>query len=682
MEGFKYLKLAKIKTGEISPDTILNYLQDYAHIHQELGQIIDLSQPIVKTQTIFDPDTNRETKLAELTIDIVPNYPFDLNRVDDYLRDYQQILKTCAGEIETENQKAVDYVKSGVAPNEGIVNAVLRKLPELSVGASEMMSIVVDANIQIQFNTDTNLSVNALFQQLRVEEVQPEMKSAVSYYRDRYQNLQQEIFKTQNHLQRFKDNEKPIVLILQTENGSEITCEKTAIANLYAFRLAEGKGEIVRAEPHIQFVPDKPVKIQRYLIAENRKYPYPEPEIIADIDLGKLTQDSDSIAPGERVVGFRVENLTERIESLQKEAREILQEFRTTIGDREWNEREVFTAIAQMTGEQAISQNFFLDALPHTLRDVVAELGDRNILVKAEGIVLTGERQFTISGQTEKQLLMLTETNGKRQWTNVGTFLPYGNQLLDRTSFKGSLEPYYNQVKFTSINSKGVKHELKVGKLTHSGRTLINERAIDNLRIERSPLPNYQFHSPEFTAKILDLAPELATRLAEVESISLTANHLQIYDDNFSATIAIDDKTYYLSGSNHSPLHKINRANRPEDNRRRASLTDVEITIETIPEIAYKYRVYSGDTKVGEITQTADLNFWGNQFEDDTMSIEIPIQDLQPHYTSHQLNIDKNTLINGNVWCDAEVAHSYAKKHPIVQNTTPPVPSNAPPPKP
>jgi hypothetical protein len=675
MEGFKYLKLGTIKNGEISPDTILTYLQDYHQIYQQLGKIIDLSQPVIKTQTIFDPDTNRETKLAELTIDIVPNYPFNVERVDEYLRDYQQILKICAMVIETENQKAVDYVKSGVAPNEGVVNAVVRKLPELSVGVNQMMSIVVDANIQSQVNTDTNLSINALFQQLRVEEVQPEIKSAVSYYRDRYQNLQQEIFKTQNHLHRFKDNEKPIILTLQTDGGNQITYEKTAIANLYAFRLAQGKGELVRSDSTIQFIPDKPVKIQRYLIDDNRQYPYPTPEIIRDIYLGEIHSDSDSIAERERVVGFRVENLTERIESLQKEAREILQEFRTIIADREWNEREVFTAIAQMTGEQAISQSFCLDALPHVLRDVVAELGDRHILVKAEGIVLTGEHQFTISGQTEKQLLMLTETNGKRQWTNVGNLLAYGNQLLDRTSFKGSLEPYYNQVKFTSINAKGVKHELRVGKLTDRGRELINHRAITDLRIERSLIPNYRLTAPEYTAKILDLAPELAQRLApelaqrfvEVDAISLIAKHLQIYDDNFSATIAIEDKTYYLSGSNNSPLNKINRANRGTQERRRESWSEVEITIEPVAEIAYKYRVYSGDTKVGEITQTADINFWGHRFEDDTTSIQIPIQDLQPHYTSHQLNIDKNTLINGNVWRDAEVAHSYAKQHPIVQ---------------
>jgi hypothetical protein len=132
MEQLKYMKLAQIREGKVDLGLLVEYLDNYASIHAKLSKIIDLSQPIASLRKNFNPDTNEMDRITTTNINIIPNYPYDPTQIDEYLRQYQTVvLRKCIEVVDKENQRSVDFVKSGVKPNEGIVYAVTDKLPDL-----------------------------------------------------------------------------------------------------------------------------------------------------------------------------------------------------------------------------------------------------------------------------------------------------------------------------------------------------------------------------------------------------------------------------------------------------------------------------------------------------------------------------------------------------------------------
>ena len=152
-------------------------------------------------------------------------------------------------------------------------------------------------------------------------------------------------------------------------------------------------------------------------------------------------------------------------------------------------------------------------------------------------------------GEDVKKLEARASIEGEQQWIEVGDLVSYGNQLLDKSSFRGSIEPSYNTVTFVSPNMEGNQRTVAVGKLTSSGRAVINQQEpLENIQIIRQQIPSYRLKFEDIDIKVSDLAPAVAAVLGERTSTDLVLERLKIFDNKFAATTVIDDRTYYLSG--------------------------------------------------------------------------------------------------------------------------------------
>ncbi len=187
------MKLTAIRECKADPALLVDYLENYGSIRERLSKIIDLSQPLTSNQRTIDPDTNLPLIFTE-KIDVTPNYPYNPAQIDTYLRDYQTVvLRKCIEVVDRENQRAVDFVKSGVKPSEGTVYAVTDKLPELDAGIQLLKRFIVEENHQNRLPQSSSMTLNAVIGQLRSVSVEPEMKAMVANFRDDYQNLQSTI---------------------------------------------------------------------------------------------------------------------------------------------------------------------------------------------------------------------------------------------------------------------------------------------------------------------------------------------------------------------------------------------------------------------------------------------------------------------------------------------------------
>ncbi len=211
MEQMKFMKLKSIREGSANPALLVEYLDNYAKIHAQLSKIIDLSQPLVSNLKSIDPRTNAEI-IFTTNLKVTPNHPYDPSQIDKYLRDYQSIvLRKCIEVVDKENQRSVDFVKSGVKPNEGIVYAVTDKLPELDASIQLLKRLIIEENHQNRLPPIGSMTLNALIGQLRSVVVEPEMKAMVANFRNDYQNLQSTIALETQALKDFKYG-KPLVL--------------------------------------------------------------------------------------------------------------------------------------------------------------------------------------------------------------------------------------------------------------------------------------------------------------------------------------------------------------------------------------------------------------------------------------------------------------------------------------
>jgi hypothetical protein len=656
MEQVKFMKLEQILQGKVNPALLVEYLDNYASIHTRLGKIIDLSQPIESHRKSFNPETNEMDRLTIKKIEIISNYPYDPTQIDEYLRQYQTVvLRKCIEVVDKENQRSVDFVKSGVKPNEGIVYAVTDKLPDLDVGIKILKQIIIEENHQDRLPVPTKLTINALFEQLRYVPVAPEIKSMVASFRSDYQEIQSIIALETQTLKTFKHG-KPIVLNIYTPNGDKVVVGGCNVSEINIFRQLEGKGTIDVSDGLVVFSPtDSPLERLR-----QRTIPDIHPRYV----LGSTTVTSAQIDGKRAIAEFEFEILHDRIDELKVESREVLVEFRAVIEQRGWDKREVFAAAAQLVGEKSISQDFLLSCLPEVLNDYVLETGVSNVVVKTEyASYLNGVTDYMVTqGEDVKKLEARASIEGKQQWIEVGDLVSYGNQLLDKSTFRGSIEPSYNTVTFTSPNVGGNQRSVAVGKITSSGRAEIERSgAIESLQIIRQQKPSYRLKFEDIDIKVGDLAPAVAAELGDRESTNLVLKQLKIFDNKFSATVTIDDQTYYLSGVNASTsFEKKNRENVTEPIRKER-FEAATVTIVREAQLDEVFEVYNGAAKIGEITQKPELAYWGKRFralEGENTTIEMKVQTVTPKYLGYSIRIDENTLFNNNVW--AEVAHAQS----------------------
>jgi hypothetical protein len=573
MEQLKYMKLAQIREGKADLALLVEYLDNYASIHARLSKIIDLSQPIASNRQNFNPDTNEMNRITTTNIKVIPNHPYDPTQIDEYLRQYQTVvLRKCIEVVDKENQRSVDFVKSGVKPNEGIVYAVTDKLPDLDASIELLKQIIIEENHQDRLLVPTKLTINALFEQLKYVPVAPEIKSMVASFRSDYQEIKSIIALETQTLKAFEHG-KPIVLNIYTPNGDKVVVSSCNVSEINIFRQLEGKGTIDVSDGLVVFSPT------------DRTIPDISPRYV----LGSTAVTSARIEGKQAVTEFEFEILHDRIDELKAESREVLADFRNVIEQRGWDKREVFAAAAQLVGEKSISQDFVLSCLPDILNEYVLETGVSNVVVKTEyASYLSGVTDYMVTqGEDVKKLEARASIavadgkpfEGKQQWIEVGDLVSYGNQLLDKSTFRGSIEPSYNTVTFTSPNVEGnqrfpkgdAPRTVTVGKLTSSGRAAIlqrrgyaNERSepLENIQLIRQQTPSYRLKFEDIDIKISDLAPAVAAVLGERESTDLILEQLKIFDNKFSATAVIDDRTYYLSGIDASPsFQKKNREN-------------------------------------------------------------------------------------------------------------------------
>jgi hypothetical protein len=649
MEQMKFMKLAQIREGKVDIALLVEYLDNYASIHNRLSKIIDLSQPIVSNRQGFNPDTNEMDRITTTNIKITPNHAYDPTQIDKYLRDYQTVvLRKCIEVVDKENQRSVDFVKSGVKPNEGIVYAVTDKLPDLNASIDLLKQIIIEENHQDRLPVPTKLTINALFEQLRYVPVAPEIKSMVASFRSDYQEIKSIIALETQTLKAF-DHGKPIVLNIYTPNGDKVVVGSCNVSEINTFRQLAGRGSIDVSDGLVVFSPDDSDR----------------PGINYEYVLGSTAVTSAQIEGKQPVTEFEFEIVHNRIDELKTESREVLAEFRNVIEQRGWDRREVFAAAAQLVGEKSISQDFVLSCLPEVLNEYVVETGVSNIVVKTEyASYLTEPTKYMVTpGEAGvKKLEAQAVVEGKQQWIEVGDLVSYGNQLLDKSTFSGSIEPSYNTVTFISPNDQGNQRTVAVGKLTSAGRTVIEQsEPLKNLQVVRQQTPSYRLKFEDIDIKILDLAPAVAAVLSGNKSTDLVLERLQIFDNKFSATAVIDDQTYYLSGVNASTsFEKKNRDTVVEPVRQeRFEGANVSIVRDTQPDEVFE--VYSGDLKIGEITQKAELAYWGNRFQEleEGNQIEMKVQTVTPKYLGYSVRIDEDTLYNNNVWAEVAPAQSY-----------------------
>ena len=185
---------------------------------------------------------------------------------------------------------------------------------------------------------------------------------------------------------------------------------------------------------------------------------------------------------------------------------------------------------------------------------------------------------------------------------------------------------------------------------------------IENIQVIRQQTPSYRLKFEDIDIKVSDLAPAVAAVLSERTSTDLVLERLKIFDNKFSATTVIDDQTYYLSGVNASTsFEKKNRENVVEPVRKER-FEAAHVTIVRAAEPDEVLEVYSGDLKIGEITQKAELAYWGNRFkelEGESTTIEMKVQTVTPKYLGYSVKIEENTLFNNNVWAEVAPAQSY-----------------------
>jgi hypothetical protein len=648
MEQLKYMKLAQIREGKVDLGLLVEYLDNYASIHAKLSKIIDLSQPIASLRKNFNPDTNEMDRITTTNIKIIPNHPYDPTQIDEYLRQYQTIvLRKCIEVVDKENQRSVDFVKSGVKPNEGIVYAVTDKLPDLDASIPLLKQIIIEENHQDRLPVPTKLTINALFDRLKYVPVAPEIKSMVASFRSDYQEIKS-IIALENQTLKAFEHGKPIVLNIYTPNGDKVVVGSCNVSDINVFRQLEGKGKIDVSDGLVVFSP------------ADRTMPDISPRYV----LGSTAVTSARIEGKQAVTEFEFEILHDRIDEFKAEAREVLADFRNVIEQRGWDKREVFAAAAQLVGEKSISQDFLLSCLPDVLNEYVLETGVSYVVIKTEyASYLNGVTDYMVTqGEDVKKLEAKTEIEGKQQWIEVGDLVSYGNQLLDKSTFRGSIEPSYNTVAFVSPNLEGNQRSVAVGKLTSSGRSVIERsEPLENIQIIRQQTPSYRLKFEDIDIKVSDLAPAVAAVLGERASTDLILEQLKIFDNKFSATAVIDDRTYYLSGINASTsFEKKNRENVVEPVRKeRFEGANVSIVREAQPDEVFE--VYSGDTKIGEITQKAELAYWGKRFQEleGENTIEMKVQTVTPKYLGYNVRIEGDTLFNNNVWAEVAPAQSY-----------------------
>jgi hypothetical protein len=656
MEQMKFMKLAQIREGKVDLALLVEYLDNYASIHTRLSKIIDLSQPIESLRKGFNPETNEDDRIITTNIEIIPNHPYDPAQIDEYLRQYQTVvLRKCIEVVDKENQRSVDFVKSGIKPDEGRVYAVTDKLPDLDCSIPLLKQIIIQENHQDRLPVPTKLTINALFEQLRYVPVAPEIKSMVASFRGDYQDIKSMIALETQTLRAFEHG-KPIVLNIYTPNGDKVVVSKCNVSDINVFRELEGKGTIDVSDGLVVFSPT------------DRTMPDVHPRYV----LGSTTATSAQIEGKQQVTEFEFDILHDRIDELKAESREVLAEFRAVIEQRGWDKREVFAAAAQLVGEKSISQDFLLSCLPDILNEYVLETGVSNVVVKTEyASYLSGVTDYMVTqGEDVKKLEAKASIEGKQQWIEVGDLVSYGNQLLDKSSFRGSIEPSYNTVTFVSPNVEGNQRSVTVGKLSSSGRAVIDRsEPLENIQVIRQQIPSYRLKFEDIDIKVSDLAPAVAAvlgdspleRLRQRESTDLVLEQLKIFDNKFSATAVIDDRTYYLSGVNASTsFEKKNRDTVTEPVRKeRFEAAHVTIVREAQPDEVFE--VYSGDTKIGEITQKAELAYWGNRFQEieGQNTIEIKVQTVAPKYLGYSVRIDEDTLYNNHVWAEVAPAQSY-----------------------
>jgi hypothetical protein len=653
MSKFNGINLQGFTKNERDPELLKEYLDDYKQIYAGLSQVIDLSKPMSEEYQSIDPITNEDLSGSN-PIYLQPNLPYDPALIDTYLRHYQTVvLKEAIGLVDRQNQRAVDFVKSGVKPDEGAVVAVTQVLPKLKVGIPQLKQIIIAANQQNHLPSGGTQSLNALLGEFRSATVAPELNSVVAYYRSQYQELQDKLYANTQDLKEFKYG-KPLVLEISTDSGKTISIGECNHDEVALFRQFGGIGAISESvNGTVVYHPDPATGLKDGRIC-----------------LGALTTSSQrltEVMKPERIVGSEYIILHDREQELQSESRQVLADFRAEVEQRGWDKKQVFAAVAKLAGEKAVSQKFLTDCLPETMREFVKEMGLKNILVKTSiqtAQLLAEPTQYVATSVADgsKQLKAFISVNGKSQWVEVGNLEAYGNQLTHNTTFQGTIEAHYNQVQFSTPASTGTGKTITVGKITPAGRELIDRpAAIQTLSIVRQQTAKFILTVGDRDIEILDLSPTLAAQLAKLDRTELTLSELRIYDTSFVATTEIDGQTQYLSGSNFDPLNKKNRDNAKDVTKE--NLSQVKATVTKAAEATVVYEVRTQDIKLGEITQKPSLNFWGHQFEKLTdksaTEINLPVSRVEPKYSSYRVNIDAGTVHNTSVWLNTEPAKTY-----------------------
>ncbi len=643
MQQVGYMKLGQIREGKADLALLVDYLDRYASIHDRLSKIIDFSQPIVGKVPDIDIDTNLPITRID-RIKFPPNHPYDPAQTITYLRDYQTtVLRKCIEAVDRQNQRAVDFVKSGVKPDEGTVYAVTDKLPTLNVGIELLKRFVIEENHQDRLAKSSSQTLNSLIGQLRSVPVRPEIKAMVANFRDDYQYLQTTIAEEAQALKDFKYG-KPIVLNIYTTDGSKVVVKDCNVKDVNIFRRLEGKGSISIDGGVVTFQPDN-----------SRSYH----------SLGSTAKTSAQIESKQPITEFEFESLHNRMSELKAEAREILAAFRVEIDRRDWDRDEVFAATAQLVGEKAISQDFLLSCLPKTLNKFIIEQGAGQIVLDTEYpqyLAKPTEYLVTTGLDGAKTLRAKVELDGEQQWIEAGKLTAYSIQLLDKTHFHGTIAPNYNTVTFKSPTKENSQQSILVGKLTNQGKNLIDSGKVQELRVVRQQTPSYQLKFEDIEIKIANCSPELMVVLGEHKSIELTLEQLKVYDNKFSATISIDGELHYLSGVNFDKFDKRNRENVTETVRKER-FEMVTVVVERLPELDFDFQVYSGETKIGEITQPAEQKYWGARIAKLEIGNEIPmrVSSTTPKQVGYSVKIDESTLFNSNVWQDVEPARTYQR---------------------
>ena len=649
IKDFQVTPLGRISKGEISPKLLFQYIDDYQAIYQGLSQVIDLTEPIFEQQM----DRNIDSFTNEPMIVVNPlqlmraDLPYDPVQIDTYLRHYQTVvLKKAIELVDIQNQRAVDFVKSGVKPDEGVAVAVTQILPKLKVGIPQLKEIILERNDANQLPTGSKQGLNALLGEFRSVTVTPEINSVVAYYRSQYQELQDKLFANTRDLKEFKYG-KPLVLEISTTEGKQITIGECNLENVNLFRQLNGQGTIAEKAGMIRFEPAPALNLG-----------------ITSMLLGKPTKSSVRLTAVEEVSSSEYVILHDREKELQSESRQVLADFRAEVERRGWELKEVFAAVAKLAGEKAISQKFLTDCLPEVMREHILATGLKNVLIKippANTTALAQPTQYTTIALADgsKQLRAALIVEGKSQWVPVGNLEVYGNQLSQGSTFQGTIEPHFNTVQFKTIPTDGSAKVIGVGKITEAGRSLIESGSVDRIEVVRRQSPQYDLKFGDLEVHVLDLSPVLAQKLATQAQTKLALTQLRVYGESFVATTEIDGERHYLSGTNNHPLTKLNRENQLADPVKE-NYVDVKVTLTKSKESSIVYEVRSEATKIGEITQDAGKKFWGSQFDKlNQERIALPIGEIAPNYTTSKLTIVPETLHNNNVWLDNQPAQTY-----------------------